>query len=73
MDEDGNANPGRMLDMVVEGANVYIVSTRFHAHRELTATRRCGDGCADDLPFESLSRMVLWNFWTPVLRPSPRS
>ncbi|TFL05859.1 DnaJ domain-containing protein [Pterulicium gracile] len=25
VDEDGNANPGRMLDMVVEGANVYIL------------------------------------------------
>lgn len=26
LDEDGNAVPGRMVDMVVEGNDVYIVS-----------------------------------------------
>lgn len=27
-DEEGNALPGKMIDMVVEGENVYIVSVR---------------------------------------------
>jgi hypothetical protein len=28
LDEEGNAIPGKMVDMVVEGENVYIVSVR---------------------------------------------
>lgn len=27
-DEEGNVVPGKMIDMVVEGENVYIVSVR---------------------------------------------
>ena len=45
-DEDGNAIPGKMIDMVVEGENVYIVSVQvrtvnlsfnfFFSHRRRT-------------------------------------
>ena len=30
-DEEGNALPGKMIDMVVEGENVYIASLRVRA------------------------------------------
>ena len=31
VDEEGNAIHGKMIDMVVEGENVYIVSVRIRA------------------------------------------
>jgi len=34
-DEDGNVIPGKMIDMVVEGENVYIVSVRVRAGNSL--------------------------------------
>ena len=34
-DEEGNVIPGKMIDMVVEGENVYIVSIRARAGNSL--------------------------------------
>ena len=34
-DDEGNVIPGKMIDMIVEGENVYIVSVRIRAGNSL--------------------------------------
>lgn len=66
-DEEGNGIPGKMIDMVVEGENVYIVSLRVRAGNLLFqlifSLAQAEDGELILLDASSATRASLRNTW----------